>query len=216
MRQPRWVRRTGRVRRVHRGLAAAYTLVMTEADTLPRRWTTERLELRPFRLSDAPAVLAYASDEQWGRFLPVPVPYTAVEADRFVAAQLLADHHEAPRWALELHGEAVGAVEVKFEHGKGVASLHYAIARKVWRRGLMTEAVRSIVNRVFAELPHIERIQSWADVRNVGSWRVMEKCGLVREGVYRSRRVVHGERVDDVHYAILRGDWVRAEDQGGS
>ena len=74
---------------------------------------------------------------------------------------------------------------------------------------MMTEAVRSVVDRVFSDLSHIVRIASWADVRNQASWRVMEKVGLQREGLFRSCRVVHGERVDDVRYAILRADWQR-------
>lgn len=180
---------------------------MNEAQALPHRWATDRLTLRPFRLEDVSDVLAYAGDETWGRFLPVPAPYTRDDAERFMALQLLADHTVSPRWALEHQGTVVGSVEAKFEHAEGVASLHYALSRQLWGQGLMSEAARSVVDRIFGDLPHVMRIESWADVRNVGSWRVMEKCGLTREGILRSRRVVHGERVDDALYAILREQW---------
>jgi hypothetical protein len=36
---------------------------------------------------------------------------------------------------------------------------------------------------------------------------VIEKCVLTIEGICRSRRIVHGERVDDAHYAFLRHEW---------
>jgi RimJ/RimL family protein N-acetyltransferase len=74
----------------------------------------------------------------------------------------------------------------------------------------MTEAVRSVIDRAFTDLPHIMRIASWADIRNEASWRVMQKVGLTREGVFRSCRVLRGERIDDVRYAILREQWVAA------
>src|SRR5690606_35797532 len=130
-------------------------------------------------------VLAYATDETWGRFIPVPAPYTRQDAESFIARQVLADHEIAPRWALEHERAVVGSVELLLEHAAGVASLHYGIARWLWGQGLTTEAVRSVVARVFSDLPHIVRIASWADLRNEGSWRVMEKAGLKREGVFR-------------------------------
>lgn len=175
--------------------------------SLPLSWTTSRLRLRPFTLGDADDVFAYATDEAWGRFIPVPIPYARKDAESFIALQILADHATAPRWALEHAGKVVGSVELHLEHDVGVASLHYALARWLSGQGLMTEAVRSVIDRLFSDLPHIMRIASWADVRNAGSWRVMEKAGLQREGLFRSCRVLHGERVDDVHYAILRADW---------
>ncbi len=153
------------------------------------------------------AVLAYASDEEWGRYLPVPAPYTARDAELFIAQQLLADHDVRPHWALEHEGVVSGAVEVGLDHEQGVAEVHYALARPLWGLGLMTEAVRSVLSRVLVDLPHIARVESRADVRNVASLRVMEKCGLVHEGVRRSCHVIRGERVDEAYHALLRADW---------
>ena len=38
---------------------------------------TDRLLLRPFDFRDVDDVLAYASEPKFGRYLPVPQPYTA-------------------------------------------------------------------------------------------------------------------------------------------
>ena len=180
---------------------------MTERAQLPRSWSTRRLKLRLFRLADVDDVLAYATDEEWARFLPVPMPYKREHAESFIASQILADHSSAPRWALEQSDVIVGSVELALDHEVGVASLHYSIARPLWGQGLMTEAVHSVLDRAFLDLPHIMRVSAWADTRNEASWRVMEKVGLSREGVFRSCRVVHDERVDDVRYALVRPDW---------
>jgi ribosomal-protein-alanine N-acetyltransferase len=175
---------------------------------LPATWATPRLTLRPFVLADVEDVFGYAVDETWGQYLPVPKPYERRDAQMFVAMQVLADHATAPRWALQHGGHVVGSVELGLDHEAGVASLHYALARAQWGQGLMTEAVRSVVARVWSDLPHVMRIASWADIRNIASWRVMEKCGLQREGIARSCRVIRGERIDDVRYALLRSDVV--------
>ena len=50
------------------------------------------------------------------------------------------------------------------------------------------------------------RIYAFADIHNEASWRVMEKVGMRREGVLRSNRLVAGERIDDVLYAVLSDD----------
>lgn len=174
------------------------------ATTLPASWTTPRLRLRQFASGDVQDVLAYATDQEWGRFLPVPDPYEQSDAEAFIAAQLKADHETAPRWALEVDGAVVGSVELALDHDAGTATLHYSIARRLWGQGLMTEAVASVVRCVFEELPHIQRISSWADVRNVASWRVMEKVGLARQSVKPEAREIKGERVDDYVYAVER------------
>jgi RimJ/RimL family protein N-acetyltransferase len=53
----------------------------------------------------------------------------------------------------------------------------------------MTEAVRAVVEQALG-LPHIYRVAAICDVENVASARVMEKVGMLREGVLR-RAVLH-------------------------
>ena len=175
--------------------------------TLPSAWTTERLRLRPFHCRDVEDVLAFANDLEWGRYLPVPHPYELRDAEAFLAVQILANPVAQPRWALEYQGKMVGSVELALEGGGLAGTLHFAIARPLWGRGLTSEAVGSVVDRAFEGLPGLFRIASHADVRNTGSWKVMEKVGLSREGLLRSVRFHRGERIDDVVYGIVREEW---------
>ena len=61
-------------------------------------------------------VLAYASDPEWSRFLPVPSPYTVGDAEEFVARQILKNWDEAPRFAIEFNGVVVGSVKLTIEN----------------------------------------------------------------------------------------------------
>ena len=166
---------------------------------------TDRLLLRPFHSGDVDDVFAYAQNPEWNRFLPVPDPYTRRDADEFVARCILADGEERFEWAVVHDGRVSGGVSLTV-HRAGVAELGYSIARPLWGQGLATEAARAIIEHAFENLGLV-RIQAFADLRNVGSWRVMEKLGMQREGVLRSHRTLRGEPVDDVLYAIFREEW---------
>ena len=42
---------------------------------------------------------------------------------------------------------------------------------------------------------------------NVGSWRVMEKSGMMREGCIRNKHIKEGKYHDECLYGILRSEW---------
>ena len=169
---------------------------------------TERLRLRPFALTDVDDVLAYAVLEEWSRYLDlaVPHPYVRRDAEEFIARRLLDDWSASAHFALESDGRVIGSVEMRTTRDD-VAFLGYGLAPDHWGRGLMTEALKAVLEYGFA-IRHLARIEAWADLRNRGSWRVMEKSGMSREGIFRSARLDRwGGRSDDVHYAILREEW---------
>jgi [ribosomal protein S5]-alanine N-acetyltransferase len=82
----------------------------------------------------------------------------------------------------------------------------YVLARGWWGQGLMTEALTQAVAWALAQ-PAIFRIGSVCDMENTGSARVMEKAGLLREGLLR-RWLIHPnirpEPRDCFLYALVR------------
>ena len=174
---------------------------------LPTTLRTERLLLRPWCWRDVSDVVAYANDVEWARYLPIPQPYGEEDASRFVAAQLFFDVRQQFAWAIEADGRAVGGINVRFFAEHRVAEMGWSVARALWGRGLTTEAARAVLRAVFEGEPRVQRVRSNADVRNAGSWRIMEKLGMKREGVLRGDRFVRDEPVDAAHYAILRSEW---------
>ena len=83
----------------------------------------------------------------------------------------------------------------------------YSMSRDYWGRGLMAEAVSALIRLLFHSLV-LNRIEAQHDVRNPRSGRVLEKCGMTREGLLRSRIINKGEAVDVVLWSILRSDLV--------
>lgn len=172
----------------------------------PTNLRTKRLLLRPFELEDAEDVFAYANDPDWSRFLNVPSPYTLQDALTFVDRNISIDWQEEPVFAIRYDSTVIGAIGFHINSPNSRAMLGYAIARAYWNQGLMTEAAAAVVDWGFGQLG-LAKIWSFADVENVGSWRVMEKIRMTREGTLRSHGVLRGVRQDFHYYGILRREW---------
>ena len=174
---------------------------------LPSIIETARLRLRPFGLQDIEAILSYATDPEWARYLPVPQPYTKENAEQFIAGQILLDRARHPSWAIEHVGVVRGGINIRFDFENRVGEMGYSIARSHWSQGLTTEAARAVLDAAFVAYVDLKRIRAMADARNTGSLRVMEKIGMIREGTLRQNRVVRGESIDEVWRGILRSEW---------
>jgi ribosomal-protein-alanine N-acetyltransferase len=180
-----------------------------ERNTLPEVIDTARLRLRSWRFGDVDDVFAYAQDPEWSRFLRIlPDPYTRGDAERFIARQLLLDRSAHPTWAIELDGAAVGGINLRFSFENRLAEVGYSVARPLWNRGYVTEAAGAVVDAAFRAHPELGRVRAMADARNTASQRVMEKIGMVREGVLRRNRVERGEAIDEAWYGVLREEWL--------
>ena len=140
----------------------------------------------------------------------MPSPYTIKDAEEFVARNILRHLDEEHGFAIELGGRVVGGIGLRLETPIAVASLHYSLSRVHWNQGLITEAARAMLDWGFTEFG-LEKVYSWADVENVGSWRVMEKIGMTREGTFRSHGLNRGVRQDFHYYGILRDEWERQQ-----
>ena len=176
----------------------------------PTEIKTECLLLRPFRLTDADDVYAYAKDPEWSRFLPLPSPYEYRHAEIHVAQSFLNSWDTQPTFAISLDNTVIGGINVRIDADKVTADLGYSISREHWGKGLMVEAVTAVIDWVFDEF-HLVKVGARADIQNRQSWRVMEKLGMKREGILRSQEPPStanpGKRVDMVHYGILREEW---------
>ncbi|MGE3076823.1 MAG: GNAT family N-acetyltransferase [Dehalococcoidia bacterium] len=166
---------------------------------------TARLMLRPFHAGDVDDVLAYSGDHEYARFIPVPIPYLARNAEEFVAQAILRQDSD-PMWAIVHEGRVCGAIELDVNGLHRHGELHYGMARPLWGQGFTSEAARAILEYAFREL-RLARVFGRADIRNVGSWRVLEKIGMQREGLLRHSRLFRDELIDDVLYAVLSYEW---------
>ncbi len=174
--------------------------------TLPERIQTARCLLRPFSTADADDVYAYRRDAEVVRYLQVAQPFRREDADVFVATQVLSDRHERCVWAMVQDGRVVGGVSLRIARGKRRAEVGYELARWLWGRGLMTEAVSAVIDEAFRRLPII-KITATATAANARSIRLLERLGMQREALLRQHWVHGGRVLDEVRYGLLRDEW---------
>lgn len=174
---------------------------------------TPRLTLRPFHASDAeqafenwmgdPAVTHYLTWE--------PHQDAAFTRGLLAAWEEEAKSPETYHWAIvwKESGEAVGDISVVAADMRSEsASVGYCLSRRLWGRGVMTEALSRVVGFLFGEVGFY-RIEAKHAAENAASGRVMEKCGFQKEGVLRAsyRLLPTGDRTDIAVRAILRPEW---------
>ena len=164
------------------------------------------LILRPWRWSDADAIVRHANNRKiWlnlrDRF---PHPYTEADAHAWLAG-CAAEHGEPHNFAIELEGEAIGGIGLEFlsDVHRMTAEIGYWLAESVWGRGFATTAVKTVTQYAFATFD-LRRVQATVFEWNPASARVLEKAGYALEGRLRSFIIKDGRVGDALMYAKLR------------
>jgi [ribosomal protein S5]-alanine N-acetyltransferase len=158
---------------------------------LPETFRTAHLFLRPIAMADAgPIFAAYARNPEVTRFLIWRPNRTRRDFEAYIRACLETPPRRARTYVMQGRKDSVirGGLDLRHADPHRL-EFGYVLARPWWGQGLMTEVLTEVVQWAMAQ-PTIFRIGAVCDVENVRSARVMEKAGLVREGVLR-RYLVH-------------------------
>ena len=143
--------------------------------------TTERLILRPWRLSDLDDFFEYASVDGVGQMAGWK-PHENKEA----SLEILRRFMDGKRtFALEFEGKVIGSLgieaynEEKYPEfaDKRCREIGYVLSKAYWGRGLMPEAVRRVIEYLFEEV-QLDVIFCGHFLSNHQSARVQEKCGF--------------------------------------
>ena len=170
-----------------------------------------RLLLRELQDDDAAAIAAGAGDRRVARYLiQVPSPYPVTLARRWLIARI--EWWEQGRGvtfaiARRTHPHLLlGTVSLRRYARDLRAELGYWLAASAWGSGIATEACAAAVEFGFRELS-LARIYAQVLAGNRASQRVLDKLGMVTEGVKR-QHVKKGEQLCDVvMYGLLRDEW---------
>ena len=170
---------------------------------------TERLLLRDFREDDYDSIHAYATDPEVVRYMTWG-PNTP-EVTRMVLDRNLERQRAWPRQELHLavelkmSGDMIGVISLHEAHTENSA-FGYCYARAHWGKGYGTEAARALAEVAFTHLGH-HRIWATCDARNHGSYGIMEKVGMRREGHLIGDTLAHDGWRDSYVYGLLAEEW---------
>ncbi|MFC4026815.1 GNAT family N-acetyltransferase [Zunongwangia endophytica] len=85
------------------------------------------------------------------------------------------------------------------------AEVWYKLDSEFWNNGYATEALKRVLDFGFNELK-LHRIEAGCAVENIGSIRVLEKVGMIREGRKRKVLPLKSGWSDNFEYAVLETD----------
>ncbi|MDR0267279.1 GNAT family N-acetyltransferase [Paenibacillus sp.] len=170
---------------------------------------TERLILRKLTVNDVGDVFDYCSDEEISKFTTWYSHQTLDDSKQYVDHVIgLYEENSIAPWGIEdkKTGKIIGTVGFVYWNPKQArAELAYALGRAYWNKGLMSEAARKIVQYGF-EVMQLVRIEARCLLLNMGSSRVMEKCGMEFEGILRKHALIKGKFEDLKLYSIIHDE----------
>ncbi|MBU1099684.1 MAG: GNAT family N-acetyltransferase [Bacteroidetes bacterium] len=162
------------------------------------------LNVRSFRTDDYIPLAKRANNEKVAINLrdAFPNPYTQQDAKEWI--ELATSSSPETHFAITNNNECIGCIgltlqEDIFSHS---AEIGFWIGEDFWGKGIATLAAKALINYGFIELS-LDRIFAYVYSSNIGSIRVLEKCGLNYEGKMVRGAIKQGLYIDLLQYAVL-------------
>ena len=163
--------------------------------------TTKRFTLRPFKEQDTQQ-FEYASDESWRKYLF----HTFPDRDQFVA-NCISSEDGFDLVVVDEEDQIIGSVHLGLGAPSYVGELACMISPDRWGEGVALEVCEALLEHAFVNTK-LHKAIAHCEARNTGSWKVLEKLGMAREGTLRENRLARdGNMVDEYCYGLLRADW---------
>jgi len=171
---------------------------------------TERLLLRPFRISDGPRVQLLAGDERIAATtLNLPHPYPGGLAEQWIAThedEFIQQKSVILAICLKEDVKLIGACGLMLKREYDLGEMGYWIGYPYWNRGYCTEACRALIDYGFNSL-NLNKIFANYFEGNDASGRVMQKLGMKQEALLRKHIKHWGEYKNLISYGILKEEY---------
>lgn len=172
---------------------------------------SERIRLRPYKLTDWREVLRYISSPDIWRYLDEQ-PFDEKAVRQFVADNVEQQTQRdgfGDRIAVVLKSslEIIGHVSFysMYKQGEiGVASI--MIGSKFQGRGYGTEALKCIIKYAFSNTK-IHRLEASCYSKNLAAVKMLEKVGMKQEGLFRETMLIGDKWQDECMYSLLKSEW---------
>lgn len=175
---------------------------------------TERLILRDYREDDFDEYFRLKTDEKTMYYLQDIQLFSKEEADEDFQ-MVLEDMKKLDRKFYFLHmelkesHEQVGSVGYTVTDNTPAGKLVHAgyfTYPKFWGNGYTTEALKKVLEFAFTE-HDVCRVTTGCLAENVGSERVMQKCGLIKEAEHVDYEWHDGKMKTRLEYRLLKQEW---------
>jgi ribosomal-protein-alanine N-acetyltransferase len=179
---------------------------MTEIELL-----TQRIRLRPIEVSDLDSIHQLHSLPETDEFNALGIPNT-IEETRSIIEPWIADNKlsEIKNYTFAIedksNGEFMGLFGFKIGNEKyNRGEVWFKIHSDHWNKGFASESLKAVIDFGFDTLK-LHRIEAGCAVANMGSIKVLEKAGMIREGRGRQLLPLKTGWSDNFEYSILETD----------
>jgi len=168
--------------------------------------TTNRLDIQLVNSADFEDIHEMNSYPQVAQFNTIGIPN-----DISVTAGLLQaviDDDSKRSWCVRRKddGQFIGQLGMNFSSEKfRKGEIYYSLHPNMWGQGYATEAVSALLSYGFSER-RLHRIEAGVAVENHKSVALLERVGMLREGLCRKILPLQSGWADNYMYAILEGD----------
>lgn len=107
------------------------------------------------------------------------------------------------------HIGEIGYTVLDFTPVGKIVHLGYFTYQKHWNKGYVTEAVNEILRFAFEE-NEVIRVQTGCVKENIGSERVMQKCGMIKEAEHKCSEWHDGKLKDRLEYRMIKSEWEKS------
>lgn len=142
---------------------------------------TERLIICPVKEKDYEDICEYGCDEEIGQYM-IYWPKTEIGIREFINDCIFSMSIENPKWyefsiRLKANSKVIGNISLIIKNSE--AEIGWISNKEYWNNGYMSEAVNEVIKNAFSNLP-IDRVVATCTDKNIGSYKVMEKCNMTR------------------------------------
>ncbi len=174
---------------------------MSEKDIIME---TDRLILRRYCKKDLQDLYEYLSDEEVVKHEPYK-PMNIKEVEENLAWRISTDEMIAV--VLKANNKMIGNVYLGKRDFEAL-EIGYVFNKQYWGQGYAKESCEALIKKLFAE--GIHRIFAECDPNNIGSWRLLESLGFIREAHFKQNvyfwKDVNGKPIwkDTFVYSLLQ------------
>jgi RimJ/RimL family protein N-acetyltransferase len=179
--------------------------------------STDRLILTEITWDDLDNIHNLHSIFEVDEFNTVGLPKNLEETRQNIKPYVEA-HEQDPKskytWSIKLVGtnEFIGLAGISLSNDKyETGEIFYKFLPNFWGKGYATEVSRKIIATGFENFK-LHRITAGCAIKNVKSKRVLEKSGMIEEGILRKILPIRGEWVDCYTFSIIEEDYFKLKD----
>ncbi|MCK5693186.1 MAG: GNAT family N-acetyltransferase [Bacteroidales bacterium] len=172
---------------------------------------TERLLLREITWNDLEDIHRLHSIPEVDEFNTLGIPENLDETRELIRPEIeskKADPQNSYTWRIILKntGDFIGLAGMTLFRDKfRLGEMYYKLLPAFWGKGYATEVTKNLIVVGFDKFG-LHKVEAGVATENERSIHVLEKAGMIREGLRRKILPIRGEWKDNYHYAIVEDD----------